>query len=80
MKAYEFLALISADGKLQLPDAVLPASLSNQTARVIVLVNESTDSASARLTESTDSASWSALAATQFLQGYDEIDSIYDES
>jgi hypothetical protein len=39
MKAYEFLAQITADGKLELSVAALPRSLNNQAVRVIVLLH-----------------------------------------
>lgn len=71
MQAYEFPAHITADGKLELPEAALPRSLENQTVRVIVLVN-GTDT----IAEQTD---WQNLTATQFLAGYHSVDDIYDE-
>ena len=71
MKAYEFLAHITADGKLELPVAALPRSLNNQAVRVIVLISETENSS-----ELTD---WADLTATQFLAGYSSADAIYDE-
>ena len=71
MKAYEFPAHITVDGKLELPDTPLPRSLNNKAVRVIVLVNE---------TESySDTIEWANLTATQFLSGYSAVDDIYDE-
>lgn len=43
MKAYEFPAKVTAEGKLELPDAMLKNLLPNQQVRVIVLVNELVD-------------------------------------
>ncbi|PSB26042.1 hypothetical protein [Stenomitos frigidus] len=71
MKAYEFPAHITTDGKLELPDSVLPRSLNNQTVRVIVLIDE-TDAVA-------EQQQWQALTATQFLTGYSPVDAIYDE-
>ncbi|MER3435774.1 MAG: hypothetical protein C4288_20910 [Leptolyngbya sp. ERB_1_1] len=71
MRAYEFPAQITADGKLELSDVALPSDLINQAVRVIVLVNE-TDAVA-------EQAEWQDLTATQFLAGYSSIDSIYDE-
>lgn len=71
MKAYEFPAHITTDGKLELPDMELPRALNNQAVRVIVLVSE-TENAS-------EQTEWGNLTATQFLAGYDAIDAIYDE-
>ncbi|MBW4520814.1 MAG: hypothetical protein KME16_14065 [Scytolyngbya sp. HA4215-MV1] len=44
MKAYEFPAHITTDGKLELPAAELPRSLNNQAVRVIVLISETENS------------------------------------
>jgi mRNA degradation ribonuclease J1/J2 len=43
MKAYEFSAKITSDGKLEVPDLHLEDLPRNSVARVIVLVEESTD-------------------------------------
>lgn len=71
MKAYEFPAHITADGKLELPDAVLPRSLKNQAVRVIVLLDETENSS--------EQTAWADLTASQFLAGYSPVDAIYDE-
>ncbi len=71
LKAYEFLAHITTDGKLELPDSVLPRSLNNQAVRVIVLIDE-TDAV-------TEQDQWQALTTTHFLSGYSAVDAIYDE-
>jgi hypothetical protein len=71
MQAYEFPAHITADGKLELPEATLPRSLGNQTVRVIVLVQD-TDTVA-------EQTQWQDLSAAQFLAGYSSVDAIYDE-
>jgi hypothetical protein len=71
MKAYEFPAHITVDGKLELPDAALPRSLNNQTVRVIILINETENSS--------EQTAWTDLTATQFLAGYSSVDAIYDD-
>lgn len=71
MKAYEFPAHITADGKLELPTAALPSNLNNQSVRVIVLLDEP-----APVAEPTQ---WQELTANQFLAGYDSVDAIYDQ-
>ncbi len=71
MRAYEFPAHITADGKLELPATALPRSLNNQTVRVIVLVNPNEPI--------TEPQAWADLTTTQFLAGYSSVDAIYDE-
>lgn len=70
MKAYEFLAQPTPEGKLQLPETISNTLSMNQTVRVILLIDEATD-----LEEKT---AWSQLTAEQFLSGYSEADAIYD--
>jgi len=70
MKAYEFLAQATPEGKLQLPEAISQVLSTNQTIRVILLIDESTD-----IEENT---AWSQLTAQQFFSGYSEADAIYD--
>jgi hypothetical protein len=71
MKAYEFPAYITVDGKLELPCTPLPRSLTNQAVRIIVLINETENHS--------DTTEWSSLAATQFLAGYSAVDNIYSD-
>jgi hypothetical protein len=71
MKAYEFPAQITADGKLELPNAMLPRSLNDQAVRVIILINETENSS--------EPIAWTDLTAAQFLAGYSSVDAIYDE-
>jgi hypothetical protein len=71
MKAYEFPAHITADGKLELPDAALPRSLKSQAVRVIILINETENAL--------EQTAWTDLTTTQFLAGYSSVDAVYDE-
>jgi hypothetical protein len=43
MKAYEFRAKVMPDGKLNMPSALKERLLHEPTVRVIVLINEPTD-------------------------------------
>lgn len=71
MKAYEFPAKVTDEGKIEVPDTVLKYLAANQEVRVIVLVQEPTD-----IEE--ENATWQILAAEQLLAGYSEEDAIYD--
>ncbi|MGQ9631705.1 MAG: hypothetical protein ACUVXI_15550 [bacterium] len=70
MKAYEIPLKVTAEGKVELPDALLPLLPREQVVRAIILVPESTDVE--------EQAAWSRLTAEQFFAGYSEADSIYD--
>jgi hypothetical protein len=70
MKAYEIPVKVAAEGKMELPDALLAVLPRNQTVRVIILVPESADRE--------EDTAWSRLATEQFLAGYSETDSVYD--
>ena len=70
MKAYEIPLKVTAEGKIELPDALLALLLPGQTVRAIILVPEPADQEK--------DAEWSQLATAQFLAGYSEADSIYD--
>lgn len=71
MKAYEFPAQITTEGKIELPDTVLQQLPHNQQVKVIILVNESSE-------DEKDDKAWNRLAAEQLLKGYSEEDAIYD--
>ncbi|MCC3405923.1 MAG: hypothetical protein JGK17_10100 [Microcoleus sp. PH2017_10_PVI_O_A] len=71
MKAYEFPAKVTDEGKIEFPDTLLKYLAANQEVRVIVLVEDTTD------TEE-ENAAWHRLAAEQLLAGYSEEDAIYD--
>jgi ABC-type cobalamin transport system ATPase subunit len=73
MKAYEFLAQPTPEGKLELPETIFQILPTNQTVRVILLIDEPIDS-----TDSTEKTAWSQLTAEQLFSGYSEEDAIYD--
>jgi hypothetical protein len=71
MKAYEFPANVTTEGKIELPDVIWQQLANNQQVKVIILVNEPTE-------EAQEEAAWNRLAAEQLLKGYSEDDAIYD--
>ncbi|UKO96287.1 hypothetical protein [Nostoc sp. UHCC 0870] len=71
MKAYEFPANITDEGKIELPDVILQKLANNQQVKVILLVTEPTEAEQ-------EEAAWHRLAAEQLLKGYSEDDAIYD--
>ncbi|AFY51211.1 hypothetical protein Nos7524_5497 [Nostoc sp. PCC 7524] len=71
MKAYEFPANVTTEGKIELPDVILQQLPNNQQVKVILLVNEPTEAEQ-------EEAAWQRLAAEQLLKGYSEDDAIYD--
>ena len=75
MKAYEFPAKVTDEGKIEFPDRLLKHLAANQEVRVIVLVKGSTDTEE---DEEEENAAWQILAAEQLLAGYSEEDAIYD--
>jgi len=60
----------TAEGKLELPDALMKLLPANEVVRVIILVSEPTDME--------EQAAWSRLTAEQFFTGYSEADAVYD--
>jgi hypothetical protein len=75
MKAYEFPAKVTSEGKINLTDDILKYLAVNQDVRAIILVNEQTNSEVDEVEEKTD---WYRLAATQFFADCSEEDAIYD--
>jgi hypothetical protein len=71
MKAYEFPANVTTEGKIELPNTVLQQLVNKQQVKVIILVNEPTE-------EEQEEAAWHRLAAEQLFKGYSEDDAIYD--
>jgi hypothetical protein len=71
MKAYEFPANVTTEGKIELPNAILQQLANNQQVKVIILVTEPTEAEQ-------EEAAWQRLAAEQLLKGYSEDDAIYD--
>ncbi|MEG3935618.1 MULTISPECIES: hypothetical protein [unclassified Microcoleus] len=76
MKAYEFPAKVTSEGKINLTDDILKYLAVNQDVRVIILVNEQTNSEADEVEEKTD---WQRLAAEQFFADCSEEDAIYAE-
>ncbi|MDZ8108861.1 MAG: hypothetical protein RM338_25005 [Nostoc sp. DedQUE12a] len=71
MKAYEFPANVTTEGKIELPDVIWQQLANNQQVKVIILVTEPTE-------KEQEEAAWQRLAANQLLKGYSEDDAIYD--
>jgi hypothetical protein len=71
MKAYEFPAKVTTEGKIELPDTILQQLSHNQQVKVIILVNEPRE-------DQEDDKAWNRLASEQLLKGYSEEDAIYD--
>ena len=71
MKAYEFPARVSSDGRLEGPEVLIGKLPRHKALRVIVFVPE-TD-------ENDEESSWAELTRQQFLSGYAEADAIYDQ-
>ncbi|MBD0864808.1 MAG: hypothetical protein GDA36_03945 [Rhodobacteraceae bacterium] len=73
MKAYEFPATVTPEGKLDFPNALLKSLPSNTDVRVIILVHESTDQSEE------EKSNWNRLAAEHFFADDGDADAIYDE-
>lgn len=67
MQAYEFETTPRADGSLPVPDAVGRRLARGQPIRVIVMVQD-------------EAADWRQATEREFLAGYAEADSIYDDA
>ena len=67
MKAVEFLGQIDANNAIEVPPEIAAQIQYGEALRVIVLIPETNDD-----------QDWSQLTADQFLAGYSEGDSIYD--
>lgn len=70
MKAYEFPAQLTPEGKLEVDEGLLPSLTIKQTVKVILLIDEPADSA--------EKDSWVQLTAEQFFSSYSKADAIYD--
>lgn len=70
MRAYEYPVKVTPEGKLELPEALQAVLPPNQVVRVIVLINEPSDSK--------EQTEWAALTVEQFSAGYSEADAAYD--
>ena len=71
MKAYEFPAKVTREGRLEIPAPIRERLQAEQAVRVIVLVYEPN--------EVSEQADWERLTAEQFLAGYSDADAIYDQ-
>ena len=65
MQAYEFTAVITPEGKVDIPAAVSAKLPIGRPVRLIVLIAEDDDTA------------WQRLTAEQFFAGYAEADSVF---
>lgn len=70
MKIYEFPAKIGPHGSLVIPGDLIKSLGEDETVRVIIVVNEAT--------ESEEDFDWSQFAHDQLLAQYDDADAIYD--
>lgn len=67
MKAYEYVAEVSSEGHLSVPDDLKEKLSKVPNVRVMLLLDED------------DEESWSRFTRSEFLSGYSEKDTIYDE-
>jgi hypothetical protein len=65
MKAYEYVGEVLPDGHLSIPEDLKEKIKGDSKVRVMLLIDE-------------EDASWNNLSMSQFLKGYSEKDSIYD--
>ncbi|MFB2835736.1 hypothetical protein [Floridanema evergladense] len=72
MKAYEFPAKVTDEGKLELPDTILKNLTPNQQVRIIILVNELVDTEEDD--EEKEAADWARLGTAQLFAGYSDED------
>lgn len=68
MKALEFQATLNADHTLTVPPLIADQVSLDAPLRIILLLPE----------ERSEDSDWNRLTAEQFLKGYAESDSIYD--
>lgn len=71
MKVYEFPAKIGPQDSLELPEALAKSLENEEMVRVIIVVNEASETA--------DDTDWSRFATDQLLAHYDDADAIYDK-
>lgn len=65
MKAYEYVAEVSSEGLLSVPEDLKDKLSRTPKVRVMLLLEDDEDS-------------WNRLARSEFLKGYSEKDSVYD--
>lgn len=73
MKAYEFSAKVTSDGRLEMPDILLKDVPCNQEVKIIVLVKETAE------IERQEDSDWSLLAVEQFFSDDNQADAIYNQ-
>jgi len=66
MKAYEYYAEVLPDGHLSIPENLRKKVKADSRARVMLLLED-------------DDVEWDELTISQFVKGYSEKDSIYDD-
>lgn len=72
MKAIEFQTRIMPDGKIEVPDFFIKKLKCPQVVRVIVLISEPAEVGQ-------EDKTWACLTQEQFLAGYSDADSVYDQ-
>ncbi len=65
MKAYEYYAEVLPDGHLSIPEDLRERVKADSKIRVMLLLED-------------EDAAWDKLTISQFMKGYSEKDSIYD--
>ena len=65
MKAYEYYAEVLPDGHLSIPEDLREKVKADSKVRVVLLLED-------------EDAAWDKLTISQFMKGYSEKDSIYD--
>jgi hypothetical protein len=70
MKAYEFSLKFDEQGTIELPSHVKRVLKAGMTVKVFMLIEENED----------EERAWEEFAAREFLKGYSEADSIYDDA
>jgi hypothetical protein len=68
MKALEFVTVLEDEKHIDIPSNLQQDVNKNQPVRVLILVND----------DQADDKGWSVLSQKQFLNGYAQSDSIYD--
>jgi hypothetical protein len=66
VKAYEYYAEVLPDGHLSIPEDLRKKVKADSRVRVMLFFED-------------DDAEWEKLATSQFVKGYSEKDSIYDD-
>jgi hypothetical protein len=67
MKAYELFLPIKEDGSFEIPARLRNVLKREETVRILILTAEQ------------DDKDWKEFAAREFIKGYDDTDSVYDD-